>query len=166
MQNFNSEFDTSPIEGFKTEFNNSSSDFDAEFNSSSTDFKSEFDTSSVDFDAEFNTSPIEDFNSEFECVVTSPLREEKQEKSVVITENGTTVVLPDENKVLSKVTVVADIIGGNVEEYKGSYEVTPRLQEQTLPTARKVMRDDVKINKIPITTVSNSSGGNTVIIGG
>ena len=128
-------------------------------------FKSEFGSSSVEFDAEFDASPIEDFNSEFECVVTSPLREEKQEKSVVITENGTTVIVPDENKVLNKVTVVADIIGGNVEEYKGSYEVTPQVQEQTLSTARKVMRDDIKVKEIPYFEVSNNSGGNTVYIG-
>jgi hypothetical protein len=50
--------------------------------------------------------------------------------------------------------------------YDGSYEVTPKIVEQKLMTANKVMEKDVIIERIPITTVSNSSGGNTVIIGG
>ena len=50
--------------------------------------------------------------------------------------------------------------------YEGDYEVVPKLTEQTLPTTKKFMEQDVKIKEIPITTVSNSSGGNTVIIGG
>ncbi len=37
---------------------------------------------------------------------------EEQEKTVDITENGTTEVIPDENKVLSKVTVNVDVAGG------------------------------------------------------
>lgn len=62
--------------------------------------------------------------------------------------------------------VKVDVIGGDTEEYKGAYEVTPKLEAQTLPTAFKVMRNDVEIKEIPITKVSNTSGGNTVIIGG
>lgn len=58
-----------------------------------------------------------------------------------------------------------EILDSNAEEYKGSYEVTPRLEEQTLPTALKVMRNDVKIKEIPYAEVSNTSGGTTVIIG-
>ena len=41
--------------------------------------------------------------------VNTPEPKEEQEKTVDITENGTTEVLPDENKVLSKVTVNANI---------------------------------------------------------
>ena len=54
----------------------------------------------------------------------------------------------------------------DVPEYEGTYDVTPRVEEQTLPTAKKFLQKDVTIKKIPITTVSNSSGGNTIIIGG
>ena len=129
-------------------------------------FNSEFDTSPIsDFNSNFDTLSILDFNSEFESVVTSPVREEKQEKIITITENGTHEVVPDADKVLKKVTIITDIIGGNVEEYKGLYEVTPKIEEQTLQTASKVMRNDVKINKIPFFKVSNDSGGNTVFIG-
>ena len=46
--------------------------------------------------------------------VEIPAKEE-QEKTVTITENGTTEILPDENKALSKVTVVTDISGGGTE---------------------------------------------------
>lgn len=91
---------------------------------------------------------------------------ERQSKTIEINENGTFEVIPDGNKVLEKVTVKTDIIGGDVEEYKGSYEVVPKLEEQILDTSFKVMRDDVKIKEIPITTVANTAGGNTVIIGG
>jgi hypothetical protein len=116
------------------------------------------------FDTEF-VADEQTFDSEFHSVV-SDVQPEEQEKTVTITENGTVEVLPDGDKLLNKVTVITDVISGDVDEYKGSYEVTPRLEEQTLPTALKVMRNDVKINKIPITKVSNTSGGNTVIIGG
>lgn len=90
---------------------------------------------------------------------------ERQEKSITINENGTVEITPDANKVLEKVTVKTDIIGGNVEEYKGDYEVIPTFEKQTLETARKVMREDVTVKEIAVTVVSNSSGGNTVIIG-
>lgn len=116
------------------------------------------------FDPEF-VSCSQDFEPEFESVVAG-VRKEEQEKTVTVTENGTEEILPDEGKTLSKVTVVTDVVGGDVKEYKGSYEVTPKFEKQTLPTARKTMRNDVIINEIPITVVSNSSGGNTVIIGG
>ena len=45
------------------------------------------------------------------CVDT-PEPKEEQEKTVDITENGTTEVLPDEGSVLSKVTVNVDVAGG------------------------------------------------------
>lgn len=52
------------------------------------------------------------------------------------------------------------------EPYEGTYEVTPKFTEQKLLTANKVLAEDVTIEKIPITKVSNTSGGNTIIIGG
>ena len=82
---------------------------------------------------------------------------------ITITQNGEYYV--DEN-VDGFNPVKVDIIGGDTEEYKGAYEVTPKLEAQTLPTALKVMRNDIEIKEIPITTVTNTSGGNTVIIGG
>lgn len=52
------------------------------------------------------------------------------------------------------------------EEYKGEYIVTPDPYDpQVLKTAKKLMRDDVTIKKIPFFAVSNASGGDTVYIG-
>lgn len=65
---------------------------------------------------------------------------------------------------LGEVTVVHKIPSGKV--YEGDYTVTPKLEEQTLPTKDKVLTEDIQVEKIPITKTANSSGGNTVIIGG
>ena len=88
------------------------------------------------------------FEAEFESVVTTGDPPERQEKTVTITENGTQEVVPDTDKFLSKVTIITDVIGANAEEYKGSYEVTPKAEEQILETALKVMRDDVTVHAI------------------
>ena len=50
--------------------------------------------------------------------------------------------------------------------YEGPYEVTPKITDQTLPTAQKAMNYDVHILEIPYSTVSNNSGGLTATIGG
>lgn len=55
--------------------------------------------------------------------------------------------------------------GGIYDEYAGEYEVTPRITEQVLPTSKKVMTDDLVVREIPVTRVTNTSGGNTIIIG-
>ena len=56
-------------------------------------------------------------------------------------------------------------IDGGREKYTGSYEVTPRANEQKLHTASKIMMDDVTIKEIPYAEVTNPAGGTTVIIG-
>lgn len=50
-------------------------------------------------------------------------------------------------------------------DYKGAYEVTPKVTEQSLKTKDKHMTDDVKIKSIPFFNVSNTSGGSTAYIG-
>lgn len=54
---------------------------------------------------------------------------------------------------------------GDYKHYEGKYEVKPSFEKQKLNTKNKVMDDDVTVKEIPVTVVSNSSGGNTVIIG-
>nr|DAM66865.1 MAG TPA: hypothetical protein [Caudoviricetes sp.] len=50
--------------------------------------------------------------------------------------------------------------------YDGDYEVTPATYDVvTLPTAQKLMRDDVEVKVIPQFAVSNAAGGETLIIG-
>lgn len=48
--------------------------------------------------------------------------------------------------------------------YEGDYEITPRTQGQTLPTADKVMKTDLVINDIPYSETTNPGGGTTVVI--
>lgn len=55
----------------------------------------------------------------------------------------------------------------SVEIYKGAYEVTPKAWEETvLPTADKLLLEDVRVFEIPYSVVANPSGGKTAIIGG
>lgn len=49
--------------------------------------------------------------------------------------------------------------------YEGEYIVTPKVTAQTLPTAEKLMEDDVTVKSIPYFDVSNTVGGSTVYIG-
>ena len=53
----------------------------------------------------------------------------------------------------------------DVEYYEGSFEVTPKVDAQTLATADKFMAEDVHIKEIPFFDVTNLSGGSTVYIG-
>ena len=57
---------------------------------------------------------------------------------------------------------VTEYIGG--EQYNGAYEVTPKLEAQTLPTKDKVLTDNMTIKEIEIHRVKNSSGGTTIYI--
>lgn len=61
------------------------------------------------------------------------------------------------------ITPITHYVGG--ERYEGTYEVTPTVDAQTLPTAQKVMEEDVVVHKIPYYEVSNNTGGTTVTIG-
>ena len=50
------------------------------------------------------------------------------------------------------------------EPYEGPYDVTPKVMAQTLPTAKRLMREDVAVRAIPYFDVSNPAGGNTIYI--
>ncbi len=52
------------------------------------------------------------------------------------------------------------------EDYEGSYEATPTWTRQTFETNEKVMQGDFAVKSIPIETVTNVQGGNTITIGG
>lgn len=49
--------------------------------------------------------------------------------------------------------------------YDGSYEVVPRKVEQVLETKNKSMREDVIIDPINYSEVTNPQGGKTATIG-
>ena len=54
--------------------------------------------------------------------------------------------------------------GGRLPDYHGSYEVTPKLEDQTLLTKDKSMTDNVVVKEVPVARVSNPSGGKTCTI--
>lgn len=62
----------------------------------------------------------QNFDSEIASISTS---KEEQEKTVTITENGTTDVLPDDGYALSKVTVTTNVAGEVLEEYDGTITI-------------------------------------------
>ena len=55
--------------------------------------------------------------------------------------------------------------GEEYEQYEGEYSVSPKFTEQTLPTAKKILTEDVRVEEIPYFEVSNNAGGTTVTIG-
>lgn len=55
--------------------------------------------------------------------------------------------------------------GSPLPYYEGSYEVTPRKIEQILETKNKSMLDDVTVNAINYSEVTNPQGGKTATIG-
>lgn len=56
--------------------------------------------------------------------------------------------------------------GEDIEPYEGTYDVTPALVAQTMPTRDKRMLDNVTVQEIPYHEVSNAAEGTTAIIGG
>lgn len=61
----------------------------------------------------------EELNNLLDAVQKLPVKKDEQEKTIDITENGTTVVTPDEGMALSKVTVNVAVEGGSED---GDYE--------------------------------------------
>lgn len=62
-----------------------------------------------------------------------------------------------------EIQTVTEFVGG--EPYAGDYEITPRTEEQIIPTKAKVMVEDMTVKSIPFFNVGNTSGGSTVYIG-
>lgn len=58
-----------------------------------------------------------------------------------------------------------ETLSQDYESWNGNYIVTPSITSQVLNTKSKIMRDNLIINEIPYSEVSNTSGGNTVHIG-
>ena len=59
----------------------------------------------------------------------------------------------------------AVVVSVKEEPYEGEYEITPKISSQILPTAKKLMKDDVTVKAIPYFDVSNPAGGQTIYIG-
>ena len=54
--------------------------------------------------------------------------------------------------------------GGKLPDYEGEYTVKPKLVEQVLPTNGRSMNDDVTVEEVPVSRVTNPSQGTTVVI--
>lgn len=61
---------------------------------------------------------------------------------------------------------VPDKLKDDFDIYTGEYAVNPSFNKQILNTKNKVMTEDVEIERITVSVTSNTSGGNTVYIGG
>lgn len=71
-------------------------------------------------------------------------------------------------RIAGAASVRVDVTGTTVvgaPEYSGPYDITPLFSAQVLPTAKRLMRQDVTVKKIPQYEVSNDYGGYTLIIG-
>lgn len=89
----------------------------------------------------------------------------KSKTEIILGEPNLTVI--DEVKMASRTVVKSTATNAQsvVPVYNGSYTVTPSMQEQTLETAGKLMEQNTQIEEIPVSVVSNNSGGSTVKIG-
>lgn len=71
-------------------------------------------------------------------------------------------------RVSQQSAVRVDVTGTTVvgaPEYSGPYDITPLFTAQVLPTAKRLMQQDLTIKKIPQYEVANDSSGYTLIIG-
>jgi hypothetical protein len=71
-------------------------------------------------------------------------------------------------RVAQQSAVRVDVTGTTVvgaPEYSGPYDITPLFTAQVLPTAKRLMQQNLTIKKIPQYEVSNDSNGYTLIIG-
>lgn len=74
----------------------------------------------------------------------------------------TGIISPVDPEVISG-TISSDILAS--KKYPGPYEVIPRKVEQILPTADKLLTDDVTVDAINYSETTNPAGGKTVNIG-
>ena len=59
-----------------------------------------------------------------------------------------------------------EFVDVEVDYYDGIYVVKPTFQNNVLPTANKLLEDDVTVEAIEVARTSNPQGGKTVYIGG
>ena len=55
-------------------------------------------------------------------------------------------------------------VGGR--PYEGEYDVNPTFNKQELNTRGAILQENIVVNSISVNKSANSSGGNTVVIGG
>lgn len=100
----------------------------------------------------------EELNKILEAIEELPISKDEQEKSVTITENGLTEILPDEGKTLSTVAVNVDV-HTEKEEQEKTIEITENGTTEVLPDDGKVL------SKVTVNVEVASSGGNENFVG-
>lgn len=96
--------------------------------------------------------------------MANKLYEEADIKDIAVAirmKNNTT----DTYKVSQMAKAIKEIGTQDFIVYDGEYCIAPTAEDQTLPTAQKIMIDDLVIEKIPYAEVTNASNGTTAIIG-
>lgn len=73
-------------------------------------------------------------------------------------------IATDGNEIVN-VTVKDNVIHSDLPVYQGDYEVTPRVENQTLSTNHTQMADNIVVRQIPLSVVGNIQGGLTATIG-
>lgn len=73
------------------------------------------------------------------------------------------VRVAQQSAVSVRIAGAASVVGA--PEYSGPYDITPLFSAQVLPTAKRLMQQDLTIKKIPQYEVANDSSGYTLIIG-
>lgn len=61
-------------------------------------------------------------------------------------------------------SMIEDVLAA-IPVYDGTYEITPKVDGQTINTKQKYMKNDVSIKEIPYFETGNEAGGETVYIG-
>ena len=90
------------------------------------------------------------------------------EQTVAIEQDRLQEIDIDSVMLSQEIDVKQDGITINVYDvpfYEGEFSVSPKFTEQILETAQKILKEDVRVEKIPYFEVSNNSGGTTVTIG-
>lgn len=79
---------------------------------------------------------------------------------------GITAAKIAKNNTILGIEGIADSLTPSIEDYTGDYTVTPKINTNIiLATQNKRMTSNLTVNSIPISIVSNDSGGETLIIG-
>ena len=81
-------------------------------------------------------------------------------------------IISNEGRLTGTISGIDDKISGAVssdilshKKYAGPYEVYPRKVDQLLNTSDKLLTDDIKVDAIRYSEVSNPEGGVTINIG-
>lgn len=70
-----------------------------------------------------------------------------------------------QDKAEVKAYVAAAVLEYMPEVYVGEHTVIPAVSEQTLDTAKKMVQEDIVVEAIPYSEVTNATNGKTVTIG-